>query len=233
MIFDILLLLIVAGFIFFCVRRDVVKSLSSFLTAALSCFAATIIGRLLANWSYKTFVEPAIHKAVDNAVEKVSSDLSANIASALPSWISALLGQNDGDLSELFVGPISQSKGVIVDAVDTAVYPVVIALLTFFITILLFFAFLMLTRRFLLKPLHKAIRLPFTERATKIFSGVVGFLGALLLITMSAYLLKLLVANIGFRSTWLTEENINKSFIFKMFYSGNIFTWVTSLISGK
>ena len=232
MIFDVLLLAFFAGLIWLHARRGAVRSLATMLTAALSCFLATIIGRILAIDFYRWFVEPAIDKAVANAIENVKGDICEKIAEALPSWVTLLLGKKADNLEELFAVPISSSQDVIIEAVNKGVYPVVIALMTFFITVLLFFTFLLLTRRFLMYPLMKLFHLPLTEKADKILGGVIGFFEALIIVCMTAFLLHMILSVISLNSSWLNEENINKSFMFKLFYSGNIFTWVDTLVTG-
>ena len=91
---------------------------------------------------------------------------------------------------------------------------------------------MLLLRLVLVKPLIALFRFPVLNTLNRVAGGVIGFIDAVLVVSMAAYLIKLILVNIGSNSTWFNEETINKSFIFSHFYSGNIFTWIGSLISG-
>ncbi len=232
MIFDIILIAVFAVLIFVAMRRGAVRSLANVIACIVSFFGATALGRLLADYCYKWFVEPAIEKAVSNAITNVSSDVSAGIADALPGWVTALLNTSGADIGGLFTKPIVASKDVLVTAVNKGVYPVAIALLTFFITIILAILLLMLTKRFLIPLLIGVFKLPVLRTVDKVLGIAVGFVEALLLMCLFAYLTKLFLANIGSTSSWFNEEKIYNSFIFKHIYDVNIFTWLGSLIKG-
>ena len=232
MIFDIILIAVFAILIFAGLRRGAVRSLANVIACVISFFGATALGQLIANHCYKWFVEPAIEKAVSNAVTNVSSDVSAGIADALPGWITAMLNSSGADIDGMFTQPIVASKDVLVTAVNKAVYPVAIALLTFFITIILAILLLILTKRFLMPLLIGVFKLPVLRTVDRVLGMAVGFVEALLLMCLLAYLAKTFLSNIGSTSSWFNEEKIYKSFIFKQIYDVNIFTWLGTLIRG-
>ena len=230
MIFDVLLTAIFALLIFICYKHGAVRSLSRVIIYIVSYFSATIIGRLLADLSYQTYVKPAIEQSVSKSLENVSANTAEAVIEALPDWLTALIGMDKQTLLSLFSGPVSSANNSIIETVCNVVKPITMGLLSFFITILLFFAILMICRKILIRPLEKVFDLPVLKTVNHVVGGVVGFVQALLLVMMIAYLMRLILSNIGSTSAWLNEATINKSFIFKYLYRGNIFTWISSLI---
>lgn len=233
MIFDIIVIAVFVIMIVRCTRRGAVRSLANVITCIVSYLGATILGQLIANFCYTTFVEPAVTRAVSDAVTNVSGDLASSIAASLPPGLSLLFNASDAEIAGAFTEPVVDSKDVIIGAVNEAVYPVANALLTFFITVILMILFLMVTKRFLVIPLTKIMKLPLLRTADRLLGVVVGVIEALLLVCVIAFLAKLVLVYIGSNSEWFSEEKINNSFIFKLFYSGNIFIWISSLIEGS
>ena len=92
---------------------------------------------------------------------------------------------------------------------------------------------MMILQRIMVRPLVRLFRFPVLNVINRVGGAVIGLIDAVLLVCMLAYLTKLIIVNVGSNSSWFNESTINNSFIFYHFYSGNIFTWIGSLISGK
>ena len=233
MIFDVFVVLIFVVMIVLNVFRGAARSLARLIASFVSYLAATAIGQWLSNMTYDSIVKPAIEKAVGNAVSGVSTDAADNIIDSLPSWLKGLVDLKAEDFTNAFSEPISNASGTITDAVNSAVKPVACGILTFFITVLLFLFFMLILQKLLVKPLEAVFRFPVLNVLNRLGGGVIGFISALLLVSMAAYLIKLILVNVGSNSSWFNESTINNSFIFYHFYSGNIFSWISSLITGK
>ena len=135
-------------------------------------------------------------------------------------------------MTKTFSQPISNITVTVTKAVNDAVKPVACGILTFFITLLLFILLMILFRFILVKPLVKLFRFPVLNVINRLGGFIIGVISAFLLVAMAAYLTKLILVNVGSSSSWFNESTINNSFIFYHFYSGNIFTWITSVITG-
>lgn len=233
MIFDVIVILIFVALIALNVFRGAARSLARFIATLVSYLGATAIGQWLSLLSYNSIVRPAMEKAVANAVSGVSTDAAESIISALPSWLTGIVDLKAEDLTNTFSEPISNATGTITEAVNTAVKPVACGILTFFITIIAFLFLMMILQRILVRPLVHLFRFPVLNVVNRVGGAVIGLIDAVLLVCMLAYLTKLIIVNVGSNSSWFNESTINNSFIFYHFYSGNIFTWIGSLISGK
>ena len=233
MIFDLIVVLIFIGLILLGVFRGAAKSLSRLIASVISYLAATAIGQWLSLWAYDVFAKPTIEKCVTEAVNNVSGETAENIVSALPSWLTGISGLKAEDITNAFSDPLSSATDTIIDAVKVSVKPVICGLLAFFFTILIYLLFAFILQKVLVKPLVALFKFPVLNVINRVAGGVIGFVDALLVVCMAAYLIKLILGNCAINSTWFNVETINKSFIFRQFYSGNIFTWIGSLIAGN
>lgn len=232
MIFDVIVILVFIIVITICVIRGAARSLARLIALLIAYFAATALGQWLSLVIYGSIVEPAVEKAVANAVSGVSTQAADSIISALPSWLTGLLDVDSKDITGAFAEPITNATGTITNAVDAAVKPVACAILTFFITILIFLFLMIILQKILVTPLAALFRFPVLNVINRLGGFVIGLISAVLMVCMFAYLTKLILVNIGSTSSWFNESTINNSFIFYHFYSGNIFTWISSMITG-
>jgi hypothetical protein len=74
-------------------------------------------------------------------------------------------------------------------------------------------------------------KIPVVKQVNMILGGLVGIFNAVLLISMLAYLLRLVVPQVSTDLVMLQEETIYSSFIFKWFYDGNIFSVFASWLA--
>lgn len=232
MIYDLILIIIFIVLIAINVHRGAAKALAGILTAIVSYAAATALGRLLAGFIYDAIIRPSLESAVSNAVTDISTQTAGNIANTLPGWLTGLLHLSGENITDALADPIAGAGETISQAVNAAVQPIAVNLLTFFITILLFLLFLFILRKLIVKPLLRVFDFPVIRTVNRFLGGVIGFADAFLLVSMCAYLIRLLLNNSdGYISDWLNESTIYNSFIFYHFYSGNIFTAISSLLA--
>ena len=230
MIYDIILLVVVIGLVILNVWRGAAKALAGIATSIVSYLGATALGAFLSEKLYFWLLKPAIDKAVADALTNISNETAGNVVNALPSWLTGLLGISGEDLTKLFSGPLSAANESITKAVDAAVQPIAIAILSFFMTIILFFIFALIIRKLLMKPLLKLFDFPVIRTVNKVLGAVVGLVDAFLVISMFAYLLHLIIPYVGKDTGFLSESTIYNSFIFYHFYNGNIFSAISSAI---
>ncbi len=232
MIFDIILIVIVLVTIIINIWRGFAKSLASILAAVASYFGATALGRIIADFIYNSLIQPAIIKAVNDAIVNVSNKTAAGVASSLPSWLPGLMNISADDISKLLEQPISNASDSIADAVNTAVRPIAIGIITVILTAVLFLLLFIILRKLITRPIVMLFRFPILNFINRSLGAVIGLIDAFLLVSMLAYLTKLIIVNANPQSSWFNESTIYNSFIFYHFYSGNIFSWISSLITG-
>lgn len=230
MIFDLILAGIFITLIIINAKRGAARALAGIFASVVSYAAATVLGRLAAAYLYEWLFKPSVDRAVSDAVGNLGENAAMQLTDALPSWLSGALGLSGVDLPTVVSDNLSDASSLAAQAVDNAIRPVVVGLLTFFITILLFFFFLWLLRKLILNPLLGLFKLPVIRTVNTVIGAVIGFVDAFLLVSMLAYLLKLLLPELETKVIWLNESTIYNSFIFYHFYSGNIFTAITNWI---
>ena len=232
MIFDIILVAIFFILIVINIWRGFAKSLASIIAAVASYFASAALGSLLANFIYNSLIQPAVTKAVNEAIVSVSNQTADGVVSSLPSWLTGLLSISSEDLTKLLEQPLSGASGTITEAVNSALRPIVTAIITAIATAILFLLLIIILRKLITKPLVALFHFPILNFFNRFLGAVIGFVDAFLLVSMLAYLTKLIIVNIAPQSSWFNESTIYNSFIFYYFYSGNIFSWTGSLIAG-
>ena len=233
MIFDIILIAIFIILIIVNVWRGFAKALASVISAVAAYFGAAALGGVIAAYIYDALLEPVVTKAVNDAFSNLSAQTADGVVSALPSWLTGLLNISADDFSKLLEQPLFNASGTIAGSVNNAVRPIAIGILTSILTVILFLILIFILRKLLTKPMVALFRFPVLSFFNRFLGGVIGFVDAFLLVSLLAYLTKLIIVNVNPQSAWLNESTIYNSFIFYHFYSGNIFSWIVSLIAGK
>ncbi len=234
MIYDIISAVIFVLLIVYGVRRGAARTLAGLLVTFVSYTGATFLGKLISVNIYNLVLRPTIH---DTVVSTVSDFSHASLQDALAkidiSKIDFLNLQDTikGAISDGMSGPIDEISANAGKTAETVVEPIVIGVMSFFITIFLFFLLWFLLSKFVLPLLLKVFRLPVIRQIDMVLGGVLGAAEAFLLICMLAYLLKLVIPQITTDLPLLQEETIYKSFIFKHLYDGNIFSTFASWLS--
>ena len=225
MIYDIILICVFLLLIFINYRRGAVRALGGILTALASYALATLLGKLLSVKIYEWWIQPNVEKAAADAAANIGSG-AAQAVQGVPDWLSWMVKASGEDISGLIKGSANDIAG----AVNAAVKPVAVGIITFFVTLILFFVFCILLRLLVLKPILGLFELPVLRTANRIGGALIGLIDAFLLVSMLAYLLRLLQPALEARFGWPDESTIYNSFIFYHFYSGNIFTAIGSWI---
>lgn len=230
MIYDVILILIFIGFIIFNAVRGASKSLAGILISIASYISASFLGKFVSFKIYDAMLRPAVNNAVKNSVGNITDNAVSKAIEALPDWISGLVKTSGVDISGFLDGKLSGATESAGNALNEAIRPIAVDVMTCLLTLVLYLLIHLLLSRFLARPLLKVFRLPVIRTVDMLLGGVLGFVSAFLIVSLLAYLLKLLIPHIGSESGMLNESTIYNSFIFYHFYSGNIFTAITSWI---
>lgn len=232
MIFDIILVVIFLLMIIIGAHRGAIKSLAGIIASVIAYLAAAALGAMAANAAYDSLIRPAVNDAISQSLSNIGTDAAGSVLDSMPKWISGLLDVSGADFSKMMEQPIAAVGDTVTQAVDTAIRPLAIGILTICITIILFLLLFIILRFLIAKPLNALFRVPVLNGINRFFGGVIGAVEAFLLVSMAAYLIKLILTHSGTRFGWFSESTIFNSFIFYHFYSGNIFTWISSLLTG-
>lgn len=226
MIYDVILVGIFLLLIIINARRGAARALAGLVCSMISYLAATALGKIISTLIYDSIVRPAVDKAVVDALNNTASNTMESVSNSIPGWIAAILKLNSVDLSSI----VNQNSSVVTKAVNDALRPAAVSLISFLVTILFFFIIYFLLRVLVMNPVLRLFELPVIRGVNRFFGAVIGFIDAFLLVSLLAYLLRLLMPAINSQGGILNESTIYNSFIFYHFYSGNIFTAITSAI---
>ena len=230
MIYDVILVLIFVGFIIFNAVRGAAKAFAGILVSIASFLSASFLGKLISFKIYDAVLRPAVNNAVTDSVSNITDNAVTKAIEALPSWLAGLVKTSGVDISGYMDGKLAGTAEVAGNALNDAIRPIAVDVMTCLLTIVLYLLIHLLLSRLLARPLLKVFKLPGIRIADRLLGAALGFVYAFLLVSLLAYLLKLLIPHIGSQSGMLNESTIYNSFIFYHFYSGNIFTAVTSWI---
>ncbi len=230
MIYDIILILIFVGFIIFNAVRGASKALAGILISIASYISASFLGRFISFKIYDAVLRPAVNNAVSNSVSNITDNAVSKVIEALPTWLSGLVKTSGADISGYLDGKLAGSTEAAGNALNEAIRPIAVDVMTCLLTLVLYLLIHLLLSRILAKPLLKVFTLPGIRTLDVLLGVILGFVSAFLIVSLLAYLLKLLIPHIGSQSGILNESTIYNSFIFYHFYSGNIFTAITSWI---
>lgn len=234
MIYDIIVIAVFILLIVIGIRRGAAKSLSGLLLTFVSYTGATFLGKLISVNIYKYVIQPTVHDTVVNTVSDFSHQTLDDALAKIDIGSFDILDLQDSIknlVNDKMNAPIENISANAGQTAEAVVEPIVISVMSFFITIFLFFLLYMLLRKLVLPLLLKIFRLPVIRQVDAILGGIIGVVDAFLLISMLAYLLKIVIPQISTEVPMLQESTIYKSFIFKLFYDGSIFSTFASWLT--
>ena len=231
MIYDVILVAIFITFAIIGYFRGAAKALIGIVVSFVAYAVASIPARLVSGWIYNTMIAPAVHDSVVNTVQSTASGVSDQASALLPGWLSGLLQLSGADIP----GTINAAGADLSETAATGVNSVVEPLVSGFLSMILTIGFFFLIRFLLLKlaviPLIGISKLKVLSTLNKALGAALGLAEAFVVVSMLAYLLRLILPYIHGDAAFLNESTIYNSFIFYYFYSGNIFAALTGWIS--
>lgn len=236
MVYDIILLVIFGLFIFIGVRKGLARTLAGLLMSFVAYTGATFIGKWLSVLIFQNILRPNIyHLVVDNVSTFSNDQLNGAINNLdLNSYDVLGLGLEDGFKSWVgnqMSGPIENVATNAGETAESVLEPIIIGILSFFLTLIFFFILYILLNKLVTPLLLKVFKVPVIKQVNAVLGGVAGAVEAFLLVSMLAYLLKLLLPQITTDFYLLQESTINSSFVFKHFYEGNLFSVFASWLN--
>ena len=232
MILDLILIALLLIFIIIGCRRGAMATVAGLVMSFAAYLVAAWAAKLISVYIYTNYILTAIRDSVGASVRKLADGTISSlneVIDSLPPMIKLLVGASGDDLK--MDTYYSDMTAAATDIVDKAVRPVAVGFLSIVLTVLLFIVLSFIFKKLLLKPLLKTFDIPVLSGVNRFFGGVIGAVEGVLAVCMLAYLLRLILPYTDSSSPVLNESTIYNSFIFYHFYSGNIFTMLSSWIA--
>lgn len=221
---DGLVLLILTLFVVKGVLKGALRSALSLLGVILTAYFSSILGKDLAAWLYDTFFKQSIINSVSDSINSSigqnTADVIAQIVDNLP-FISLL--NPDLSNSATVVSAIESGSLTAANTVESVLSPIIIGFISILTTIFLFIL-ISFAVRFLIRLILKVGKLPVLSQFNRILGGVLGLFSGTVIIMLLILILKLIAA-FGSANQLLSDEVINSTYLFKLFYNFNIFNF--------
>ncbi len=217
---SIVLDLIVIGIILLSIlisaKRGFVKVAVETAGFVAAVFLAFTISSPLSGITYDKIIEPPIVKAAVNAVGESAESEALN---ALPDFITdnGFFGADINSFTEKITSNLSKgTETAVKTASQEIVKPIATKLLGLLFTIILILILLIVVK-FLAKFLNKIFSFSLVGKLNRTLGGVLGFVKGILLAVLFCAVISLILSFTGQPFLIFTEENINNSYIFKIF----------------
>ncbi len=238
MLYDIVILIIIAIFIIVGARRGAAKTLLSavalLLSVVLSVFASKFLAELIFDGFIRGYIEGIITTVVEGTGIGDTVAAASEVVSALPGVFISVLS--------FFGMGIEALEGVCADAFATegadatqtilsTIEPAITGLITVIIGIILFIILFFISQK-IASVMAKAFELPLVRVANYLAGGILGMLQGVLVVTIIIFIFKLLLPIFSNEWTFLSQEYMEGSYIFSLIYSGKLLSTLQEFIYG-
>ncbi len=227
LIFDALVLFLLLFYFIRNWRRGFLASLFKVLGFAIACAGAYIGSRALAETIYQLFLRQKLIKTVSEALVNTTADLNSSVNAVLgtvPNWLQGFFvdffGGQQGVRNEVGSLMSNSVDSMSVSVTDGMLYPIIYTVLQAVCFILLFFA-IMIVVRGLSKILKSVKHIPLLGPVNSLLGGILGLLQGVLMIVVLVLALNLFNGVTANSVSYLNEEAINETYIFRYFYDWN------------
>lgn len=220
---DGLILLILLLFVLNGIRKGIIRSIINFVGMIAAAYFSSFLGKALADWIYNSLFKQqiidSVSNSVSNSIGQSTDNIINDIVNNLPGFIRGIVPDFTG--SETLTDAISNGSDTAATAVEQIISPLLISLISI-ITITLLFAAFMILVRFVSIAASKACRIPGLLQANKTLGGILGFLSGSAFIMLIIVLINLFT-NINIFDSVISEQVIDKTFLYKFYNNFNIF----------
>ena len=232
---DIFIVLIIALFVIFGVKRGVARTLLNLLALVLSGVFAYFVSKFLSVWVYENFFEASIRESVVNSVTDAvgsTTSITSTVFDGLPDFVSGLLSTFGLNSESLFTNTVITSNNTIKAISETIMNTVssaVISLLFMLMIVLLFVIFYILLKKFAVNKILKIFKIPVLKQLNGILGGAVGLCEGIVLCTLFILLCAIYVPlNSNF---FINQTLINQSYFFSQIYYSDVVVMISSFVS--
>lgn len=236
MLYDIFLIGIIALSVIVGYKKGAAKTILSAAAILLSLAISVIVSRLLSTVIYDAFFKESlqgkVEAALQNSVVGSVADKTVDVLSALPSMIVGAMsyfGLSQPAFESYCQDALSQQGRAASVVITEKLSPVVTGLIALVLSVVLFIV-LYFFLRLLIKPVSKIFKLPIIRKPDSFFGGVIGFAKGIVWVLIFAVLLKLVIPFVPASLSFLSEESIEKSFLFSYVYDGRLLGGIKQFI---
>ena len=232
MILDIIMIAIVALFLFIGLRRGIAKTLYGLASIVLSGILAYFSGRFFANLLYKNLIYKSISEGVTNAVSNTahsSESVAQGVLDGIPDFFSGILsmfGISGKTLSTSI--DVKSSSEAITSSINSVVAPIIVSVFSALFIIVLFLIFLLLFK-LLGRHILRLFELPVIRWINAFLGGVFGLGEGIVLVFAAIIVLRMVLPLC--EHPFITNDMINSSYLFKTIYNSGFASLITNVVN--
>lgn len=230
MILDVIILAFFLLFVIIGYKRGAAKTLLSVVCIGAAVFLASAFGSDVSNLIYDGFFKESIVESVNAATAQSGEAVTESAVNGLPDYVYSALShfgiEKEALLKEADSG-VTGLQSTVCSAVEEAVRPVIISIISFF-TVIILFLLLMIAFKLLSKLILKLFELPGLNFINRLSGGVLGLAEGVVFVYLLVVLIKLFVPLTG-DGLVITPQMIDESLIFKAMYSLCVFSDIEQL----
>ncbi len=233
MVLDLIILGIVLLLIIIGIARGIAKTLLNLLSVIAAGFFSYLAAGLAANLVYTAFISPPITSGVMSAMgdSTVSAHNAAQDAiDGLPGFVTGvfnMFGITSEALSKSADTAISVTGATAANAVDTALRPAFVAVLSVVFIAVFFILFLFIFKK-VSKKVEKLFHIPVIGFFNKLLGGLLGFLEGCAIVIIGIFVLR--ISLMFSQDPFITQDMVNSSYIFSAIYNSEILNNIASVI---
>lgn len=221
-VLDLIVVLIIAVFIFTTMRHGFVKSFLNLAALILAVVIVSSCGKILASTAYDAFLKKSINKSVSDKISSSAysaTDVSESDIKAIYSKLPQLVqnsAKNSGITPEKLINNVGDSKEKLAASIENDVIrPVACSFIQIIIQILLF-ALLMFLFGLIIKFLCTLFKAPVLSHVNKALGALLGFVKGVVVAAIVCCLISYIVS-VSRDGEFLifTSAAIDKSVLFK------------------
>ena len=231
-IIDIAIVLIIALFVAFGIRKGFARTLVEAIGYILAVMIAFSVGEYTANYVYENNIKKSVVSSVSDVADNVTGDTEKaakesvdKIWNSIPPYVSAFSGITglDKDSISDYLDSYSLKNDETIESVansvsENVIKPIVVSSIKFVVSIVLIIVLL-----FIVKLLARLIGGLFNKSVfrglNRFLGGIAGCAKGMIIVLMLVALLTMLLPIFNNEISIISPENIDKTYIYKLFYN--------------
>ena len=222
-ILDIILVLLLAIFLYDGFKRGAVKSIIDIVGYVVVLMLTSWLAGILADAVFATFVQPSVLNEINQALQNsAGSDPASQVSTlfkTLPSFVTNTL-KFYGVTQEYVTSTIQSSSNNISEDIMQSISPIFINLIK---TVAFSTLFIVLTSIFKVfsRTLNRIFNLPILKQINKLLGLVCGALKCVIIIFIACYIMQIILPMMNNTPEILSKSSIDSTIIFKNIYYNN------------
>ena len=220
-ILDLLIVLIVAVFVFFSAKKGFVKTAIELVGFFLAVQISFFLGGFLADQIYDRAVSPALTNSIEEKVTaselKTTEDAVNAVWDNLPEFVTSTAGNFGVSRQSVvlsFKSSATNSASAVATATDEIAKPIIVNIIKVILYVVLF-SVLSILIKWLAHILNKIFKVSIIGKLNAFLGGFLGLLKGLVIVTAFCILISVCMKFSKDGFFIFTDENVSSSYIFK------------------